>query len=189
MSVAPCFEKAFRRIYGKPCWCVAKGYGSFLTLEFGKPHLNIREPVVASRNATKRVRESLARRRVYPRGEWHLWIYCCDWDVFCKGRRVGGSSTDLRIRAAADVLDGQKLIRFSISSRTAQCSFRFDLGAVLTTRPFDRWREQWLFYEPSGKVLILRADGFYKHVRSDVPDRQEKWMPVYVAAAQHRSLS
>jgi hypothetical protein len=35
---------AFSKIYGLPAWQVRKGVGSFLTLEFGEPHLQIRAP-------------------------------------------------------------------------------------------------------------------------------------------------
>jgi hypothetical protein len=42
-------ERVVRRLYGKPCWGVKPGFGSFLTLEFGKPNLEVREPVVASK--------------------------------------------------------------------------------------------------------------------------------------------
>jgi hypothetical protein len=34
-----------RSILGKPCWNVKRGHGSFLTLEFGQPHLVVWEPL------------------------------------------------------------------------------------------------------------------------------------------------
>jgi hypothetical protein len=169
------FEKVFEDILGKPCWNVKPGYGSFLTLEFGKPHLVVHEPIAARKERSAKVRENLACRQVYARGEWHLCIYCCDWEVHCKGKRVGDSSTKLRIRRAADFLDGQKLIRFSILPRKVQSIFVFDLGGTLKTFPYDKDSEQWLIFEPSHKVLILRADGRYKYVRSDLPDDEKAW--------------
>lgn len=178
MRVAPDFERAFRKVYGKPCWGVRQGYGSFLTLEFGKPHLVIREPFVASRTASKGVREALVHRDAHARGEWHLWIYCCDWEVRSKGRRVGDSITSAKIQKAAAVLNGQKLVRFSIQPRTLHCQFDFDLGASLKTRPFDSESEQWLLYEPSHRILALRADGRYRHGRSDRPENETEWKPV-----------
>jgi hypothetical protein len=53
MPTAPIFHKVFCEIYGKPCWNVKPGYGSFFTLEFGKPHLDVHEPTVASKNASR----------------------------------------------------------------------------------------------------------------------------------------
>src|SRR6202521_1939253 len=61
-------------------------------------------------DTSPRVQKVLARRNVFVHGEWHLWIYCCNWKVFTKGKRTGDSSTKPRIRLAADVLNGQKLI-------------------------------------------------------------------------------
>ena len=162
-------EKVFERILGMPCWDVKPGQGSFLTLEFGKPHLVVREPIPARQGSSAKVREHLARRQVYARGEWHLWIKYCDWEVHCKGKRVGDSSTELDTRHAANFLNGQKLIRYSILPRKVQSIFVFDLGATLKTFPYDANSEQWLLFGPSKKVFIVRADGRHEYVRSDVP--------------------
>jgi len=172
-------EKIFRSLYGKPCWGVSPGFGSFLTLEFGKPHLEVRAPVVANKSASAKVRKGLARRAVHVHGEWHLWIYCCDWQVFCGSKRIGDSSTKARIRRAAEFLNGQALTGFSISPRKVSCVFEFDLGATLTTRPYNNKGEQRLLYEPSHKVLTVRADGHYKHMRSDVPEDPGEWKPMH----------
>jgi hypothetical protein len=175
MRVASVFERAFTRIYGKPCWRVSRGYGSFLTFEFGSPRLVVREPIAASKSAAARVRARLAQRRVVVRGDWHLWIYCCEWEVFNRGTRVGDSSATAKIRRAIDFLDGQKLIQFSILPRKIGCVFRFDLGGVLRTNPYDKESEQWILYEPSQKALVLRGDGYFKHTRSDMPEDSGTW--------------
>ncbi|MGA9884476.1 MAG: hypothetical protein WBQ34_12220 [Candidatus Acidiferrales bacterium] len=175
MASASVFQRVFRKVYGKPCWGVKQGYGSFLTFEFGKPHLVVREPIVASKSASLKVRRALARRQAHPRGQWHLWIYCCNWKVLSHGKRVGDNSTNVKIRRAAKLLNGQKLTGFSISRGKLECVFQFDLGGTLITRPFDKRLEQWLLYEPSGRVLVLRADGRYKYARSDVPESDGDW--------------
>jgi hypothetical protein len=171
-------EKIFQRLYGKPCWGVNPGVGSFLTLDFGRPHLEIREPIVARKSSSATVRKHLARRTVCVHGEWHLWIYCCNWELRSGATRIGDSSTKLRIRRAAEFLDGQSLTGFSISPRNANCVFEFDLGATLITRPYDKRSEQWLLFEPSHRVLILRADGRYRHGRSDNVKDSAEWRPV-----------
>jgi hypothetical protein len=181
MPVSQTLERAFRRIYGKPCWGVKQGHGSFLTFEFGESHAVVHEPVIASRSASPRVRKALARRRAFARGGWHLWIYCCSWEVLSRGRSLAHSeSSDKKIQRAADLLNGQKLVRFSILPRKLQCIFEFDLGGILKTQPFDKASEQWLLYEPSKKVLVLRADSRYKYARSNVPDNEEDWKPLQV---------
>jgi hypothetical protein len=84
----------------------------------------------------------------------------------------------MKICRAAKFLDGQKLIRFSVSPRTVNCIFDFDLGASLKTRPYDKESEQWLLYGPSQNVLTLRGDGFYQYVSSDVPEDHPRWTPI-----------
>jgi hypothetical protein len=172
------FKKVFEGIFGKPCWDVRPGLGSFLTLEFGRPHLEIHEPITVRKGVSAKVRDHLADRQVRVYGEWHLWITGCDWEVQSKGKRVGDSSTRLSIRRAADFLNGQKMIRFSLVSRRVQSIFVFDLGAILRTFPYDKSSEQWLMFEPSHKVLTLRADGQYRHIRSDRPADDGAWKPI-----------
>lgn len=50
-----------KNIIGKPCWNVKKGYGSFITFEFGEPKLNCYE--------VKRRQDNLPERHIYVRGE------------------------------------------------------------------------------------------------------------------------
>jgi len=81
-------------------------------------------------------------------------------------------------RRAADFLNGQNLIRISILPRNVQSIFVFDLGATLKTVPCDKNSEQWMIFEPSHKALALRADGRYKHVRSDLHADEGVWKPI-----------
>jgi hypothetical protein len=176
--MAPVFEEVFRSLYGKPCWNVELGLGSFLTFEFGKPHLVVRKPVTAKKDAPAKVQAHLAQRHAYVSGEWHLWISYCNWEVYLKGRHIGGSSTRQSARSAVDFLNGQKLVEFSISPRKVQSTFLFDLGGVLKTLPYDRGSEQWLLYVPPNKVLALRADARYRYGRSDKSADDREWKPI-----------
>jgi hypothetical protein len=56
---------------GFPVWGAKHGFGSFLTLEFG---------------ASSPVREGY--------GEWHLWIYCCNWRIVREGVELAWSESD-----------------------------------------------------------------------------------------------
>ena len=155
-------DRWFRPVLGRPCWGVRRGWGSFLTLEFGRPRLLVREPVSdLEKFSTKEARELFQLRQVTVRGQWHLWIYCCDWTVHHRGRLVGDSSSPRRIDRAAWYLDGQKLVDVSLAPRGARVHLTFDLGAVLTTVPYSRREEQWMLYEPGGNVLTFRADRHY----------------------------
>lgn len=162
-------------MYGRPCWNVKPGYGSSITLEFGKPHLEIREPIIASTRHLK-VRRLFARRNVFVHGEWHLHIYDCAWEVLNNDKHVGNGSTKRSMQRAAKLLDGQKLIKFSFTPKDLQCLFEFDLGGALKTVPYDGKGEQWILFTPERKVLILRADRCYQYVPADVP-RKGVWKP------------
>lgn len=179
MIVSPVFERAFAKLYGKPCWGVKQGHGSFLTMEFGNPHLEIREPIAVSAEASKKVRAVLAKQGAYIKGDWHLWIYCCAWEVLFNDKQLAHSeSSDGRIMRAANFLNGQKLVRFSIVPRGTRCVFEFDLGGILKTWPFSKAHEQWLLYEPTGKVLVLRADKRYSHHAANRPEDQSNWRSI-----------
>jgi len=168
-------RRFFEPILGLPCWNVERGWGSFLTFEFGRPHLVVREPSSdLSTISSKKVRELYQRRTVHVRGQWHLWIYCCNWTVYDRTRIVGDSSSPRRIDRAAKLLNGQKLLSVALAPRGARTEFIFDLGGVLQTAPYDRRSEQWYLYEPSGSVLTLRADRRYSYQRA-TSTHAERW--------------
>ncbi len=131
-----------------------------MTLEFGRPLLEIRNPIRSKSRSTK-VRKLLSRRSVAIHGKWHLWIYDCDWIVRAKGKRVGDSGSPLTYRRAAEKLDGQKLVGIAIDPRSTRTQFDFDLGGSLETRACNRDGEQWMLKEPSGHWFTVRADGRY----------------------------
>jgi hypothetical protein len=117
-------------------------------------------------------------------GDWHLWVYCCDWLVSVGGKRIGGSSLR-QIGWAVHILNGQALIRVDADLRRSRWLFDFDLGARLETRPWDRssphydeTHEQWMLFEPSGYVLSVRADGCYSHHPGDTLPDEEVWIPL-----------
>lgn len=177
MAMHPTFGIVFDKLYGHPCWGVKPGIGSSLTMEFGEPHLEIREPIAPTTNVSPKVRRILESRNVTVSGEWHLWIFCCDWGVFSGNKLVGGASSRRRINRAADFLDGQKLVQAEIIRRGCRTFFTFDLGGRLETRPYDRQGEQWQLFEPSGNVLTLRADKRFSYHPGDFPPDKVQWHP------------
>ena len=179
MSKNSVIERVFQPLYDKSCWNVSSGYGSFLTLEFGDPHLVTSDPEEARPEWSASMRKRHARRRIHVRGKWHLWIYCCQWNVFTGDKLVGDSalesSSKRRIVRGAKELDGQKLVRVEIDPAHGGSAFTFDLGSRLETAPYDTDSDQWKLYEPSGKVFCYRADGMYSHQRGSTPPSREKY--------------
>jgi hypothetical protein len=180
VPIDPIFERAFKKLYGRPCWGVENYVGSDIVFEFGEPHLEIREPTAVSPDASRRVRDLFARRWVTVRGQWHLWIWMCDWEIFHKGRRLGSDQAKSNLQRIVYSLNGQELIRFSIRSRLNECVFEFDLSGVLVTHPYGLEDDQWILYEPSRFVLTVRGDNRFSYQRSNQPHDAGPWKPIFV---------
>ena len=179
MPLDPVFDRCFGPLNGKPCWQARRGHGSFITLEFGEPSLEIREPSEPKADASYTVRKLLSRRLVTIRGQWHLWVYCCAWTIFNNSEQLAHSEdNDEAIASAIGFLDGQALIAATVDN-SANSQFTFDLGGVLTTSPYDEDSEQWMLYQPDGMVLSLRADGHYSHSTSFTEHGAERWLPAW----------
>jgi hypothetical protein len=170
--------KSFRKLRDKPCWSVHRGHGTFLTFEFGAPHLEIREPIKPMWSTKPRARKWLQRRHVWVKGQWHLWIYCCSWEVREKGRVAGDWSTKRRIDRAAQFLDGRKLLSVEVRPRGSRTLFRFESDVEMETKPYDRVSEQWFLYEPNGRVLSFRADRKYKYEPGNRASNKAQWRRV-----------
>lgn len=181
MRIDPIFERVFRKLYGKPCWGVRNCVGSDITFEFGRPHLEIREPMIASPKSSKRIRELYARRGVHVHGEWHLWVWWSDWEIFQKGKRLGSDRSRSNFERAVRSLDGQKLVKFSINHSGMRCVFEFDLGGILLTYAYNPEGDQWQLFEPSGHVLTLRGDKKYSYTRSNQANYAGPWKPVAIS--------
>lgn len=153
---------AFAPIAALPSWEVRRGHGSFVTLEFGAPRVEISD-VVTLRKPIAGERLSIPTRSAYVHGEWHLWIYCCEWRLSWRNREIGNwESPDTEMNRALGVLNGQILTNVIAGTADGRSSFAFDLDCLLVTRPTpdaERDEEQWMFFQPSGDVLSLYADG------------------------------
>jgi len=165
---------AFAPIFGRPAWQVKQGHGSFLTLEFGEPRLEIDEP---------KERRGRRYRIVTIRGDWHLWIYCCSWDIFQDGKRLAHSaSDDQTIEKATNQLNGQRLEKLWIEPGTVATRFEFDLGGILSTFTYenddDEPNKQWMLFEPSGNVVSIRSDNRFSRNLGDTPPDEVQWLPL-----------
>jgi hypothetical protein len=157
-----------------------------MTFEFGLPELIIREPSPAPSGASSEMKARYARRLVTLRGSWHLWIYCCNWQITLNGVLAAHSeSSDGRIAHAASGLDGQKLLAVNRDFRPGTWTFTFDLGGTLKTWPYegDPTVEQWyLFERTSGNVLAVRADDHASYGPGDESPDEVVWVPLWAAS-------
>ena len=181
MSADNVIRSVFKPLYGKACWNAKPGYGSFLTMEFGKPYLDIREPRAAQPDWTPSMREQYARRHVRVKGQWHLWIYCCEWQLYTGDELVGDSalesSSKHRIIRAAEEVEGQRLVHIEVDPSHGTSIFTFDLGSRLETAPYDSDSDQWKLFEPSGQVFCYRADEMYSHQNGKILPQYERYWP------------
>ena len=166
-------DKSFRRITGLPCWGVRWDPQTNLSMSFGRPHLEIREPRPTSAVSAK-VRRLFSHRLVVVRGRWWLWIGCAYWTLSLPGALpVTGSGSRRAIDRALRCLDGQCLRGVSVDPRHGKTELCFDLGAVRRVR---RWKppedgDLWTLYEPDGRALAVRGDGQYTHENASAPSR------------------
>jgi hypothetical protein len=169
-------QKAFSPLIGLPAWLVRKGHASCLTFEFGQPHLKIRQPTVSS-SESEQARRFLSKRSVSPRGEWHLWIYCCHWRVLSAGNEIAWSeSPEQTIVKAARELDGLLLTKVGVDRVRRTSEFTFESETTIRMWPYDEDDSpQWMLFRQSGDVLTYRADGLYSFGPSDRPADEEQW--------------
>ena len=174
-------ENVFRPLFGKIAWQVKKGHGSFLTFEFGSPSLIIDEPIGPKPGNCDKLKRLAARRKATLRGEWHLWIFCCDWEIEDHGAQIAHcESPDTVIAQATAFLDGQILVAVSVAPDSSTI-FQFDLGGVLKTSPWPEEEavEQWKLYEPSGHVFTIDSSARYSHQPGNSPPEETQHFPLF----------
>jgi hypothetical protein len=127
--------EVFKPLVGEPAWDVSIGQGSFITLEFGHPHIRRTEPTA-----------KVPKRIVRVGGDWHLFVYCCDWQILDADRVIATSDgSKEEMNAAAKFLDGQILVKATDTGLGTL--FEFDLGGMILTSPSrDEADDQWLLY-------------------------------------------
>ena len=109
-----------------PCWNATAEYGSWIRLQFGAPHLNIREGNPASTIS------GMKRRAVFVAGDFELWIEMGAWEMFDNGKRVFHSEQSRNhLRRAAGRLNGQKLLKVELVAQSMTTLFVFDEGTQL----------------------------------------------------------
>jgi hypothetical protein len=121
-----------------------------LTLEFGAPHLSVREPIVSRAATSERVRRNLRRRQISVVGDWHLWIQYCDWKISVADGSADSENFDWRQpdECLRD-LDGQRLLGVGGGSSPNSWTFEFELGDVLELWPsteYEATDDLWRLY-------------------------------------------
>jgi len=161
-------------------WQVRRTHGSFLTMEFGAPHLTVREPIAASPDTSLRIKRNLQRRHVDVTGDWHFWVQYGDWRIstangVLTSDHPWGSEFDECLRD----LEGQRLVSVDRGIRERSCAFKFDLGGILEIWPSTEIPEdQWSLYSWDGDIVTCRNDGALEFEKADL--QQSVYKPLDV---------
>ena len=165
--VSGTLDKSFAPLLGEPCWGVHYDRQLNLSMNFGEPSLEIREPYETD-SKSGLARRVASRRVVTVRGRWWLWVHCCHWRLTLRDvNQATGSSSLRRIERVIKQLEGQKLTSVAVQPETGASRFEFDLGCVLHCRRLSRDSDAdlWLLYKPNGYVLSVAGDGTIGHQR------------------------
>lgn len=115
-----------QKLVGQLVWSVKRGHGTVISMEFGVPHLVVREPI-KSRSDMPRVTRHLARRHVMIHGDFSCSLRTRD------GRSPQGTRPlawiPAKLRCARCCRSGQKVsaVRFD----PFETILEFDLGATV----------------------------------------------------------
>jgi hypothetical protein len=141
MTLPPQINNLFKPLLGQFAWNVDGGVGSMLTLEFGTPHIAVREPMVARPGRSEKVRRILARRRITVVGDWDLFVQYCNWKISVSDGSCDSESFDWRQpNECLHDLDGQRLVSVSGGALANSWKFAFDLGGVLELWPSTEYK-------------------------------------------------
>jgi hypothetical protein len=175
MKADPTAEQLLRSHFGPlgslPCWLVKQGYASCITMEFGEPRLEIREPRPGAKH------KLFHRRLVTVRGEHHLWINQCEWTITEAGQELAHSeSDDKTISRALLQIDGQLLETLEISPTDGECELTFEQQMLIRLKRYeyedaDPSPHLWTLFAPE-IVIGLRADGQLDYGPGDGTDLQ-----------------
>jgi len=171
-------KDSFKPLINELAWNVKKGHGSFLTFEFGTPNLEIGEPKIWK--TLPFPSNEHPTRQTTVRGDFHLWIYCCNWKIQIKDKQIAfEESSDEEIQKATEYLNGQKLVSIVINTKTARTIFKFDLGGELLTfnQSYEPETEIWMLYMPKN-ILIFNNLGQFCLIDKDEDVKEEKFVTV-----------
>jgi hypothetical protein len=158
-------------LIGKIAFSLKQSYGSFFFVEFGGPHLRLREPIEPKPEASEKAKTSLRRRRVHVVGTWSLFVQDCNWTLTNEQQSVCQADAPENMENLFRGVEGQYLISARIDHATKTCTLEFDLGASLKLWPRidrnpdpseDQWRLNFLDrssvgYTNDGSIAIESA--------------------------------
>lgn len=153
-------QNPWKALIGQLVWSVRRGVGTSLTMEFGNPHLSIREPIPVTQGSDRVLRD-LARRRVFIVGDWHFWIQYGNWAVRMPNMSLSNNDeVGTTLDRSLELLEGQKLESADSIVGTATLILKFDGEAAVTVSPAEDIQDTlWSLHRWSGEVVVCDHGG------------------------------
>jgi hypothetical protein len=153
-------QDLWRPLVSQLTWSVRRGVGSFLTMEFGEPHLSIREPIPPQFQSSTRVQRNLRRRRVFIVGDCHFWVQYGAWKLStATGVLDSQSPIGSPLEECLNDLDGQRLVSMRLDPAGEAWTLEFDQEGLLEIKKSEGNDEpQWSLHQWNGDVAESRRD-------------------------------
>jgi hypothetical protein len=153
MELRKQIEAVFQPLIGRKVWGASIGWGSFATLEFGRRRLS----------------------HHHYHGEWHLWLYQCDWQLYSRGRLLADSESKKRLmQLAIDNLNGEALTQVDLDPQKMATEFTFGQDLRLICKAYSDAvddEECWMLFLPDRQVVSLLKSGLHRESQESKPER------------------
>lgn len=139
---------------GKKPWGIRVGHGSFLTMEFGKPEADQSPPPPTAH------------------GEWHLWLYLCNWRIESQEAVLSGSQDErpqMQRSIETAVFDEVRTIAVSGLSHDLVIEFKSGTRMLTFSSSSSHEQEQWMLFAPDGNCLGVYGDGTWEYTARNQP--------------------
>lgn len=171
-------EEIFAPVIGKIAFSLKQTHGSCFFVEFGDPHLRIREPIVLRPGASEKSKISLRRRRVFVVGTWSLLVQDCNWTLTNEQRSVCQADAPEDMENVFRGVEGQYLVSASVDEATKTFTLEFDLGGNLKLwsrsdrdPDLDPDEDQWRLHCKDGSSVGYTNDGSIAVESASDPDK------------------
>lgn len=144
-------QQLFSQIIGMKITRSKLGYGSFITMDWGK---DIIEELKTKDGIEKQIF-----------GEWHLWVYMCAWRLEKNGDPIIGAGDERDvIQSKIPLLIGKKLLQAQVLNNSFDVILNFEEGYRLLLFSFElEDSEQWLFFTRDRKVFTAGPGTNWKY--------------------------
>lgn len=144
-------EQLFSQIIGMKTTRAKLGYGSFITIDWGK---DITEKFKTKRGIEKQIF-----------GEWHLWIYMCAWRLERNNKPIVGANDERElISKHIAILSGKILSHVTIKNDSFDTVLQFEDNFQLLLFSFGvEDDEQWMLYTSENKTFAAGPGTSWKY--------------------------